>query len=554
MASIAHNSSSHRCREYSEEYHPCVFPFTSRATAFNLEGGSTACDVTYSESTGDLHTSSCIFHSVSATIIMFAFLRLFYRSVKKRTDREKKKPGGRQPTKRTSLVEMAKSVSSELRRASEMADRASFKIKKSNPMTSFCFGLSTIEESYLLFTLGYALVAIGSIDIGGFANRIPFRSDSLIIESVYSMFTSIAMFVVTSWAKSFYRRNMKTMIMLDKALYCSLVVMWIISMISCVFETYEAKRGTYMLHPNRVKHFTLMVIDLLYAAMAAGLGLKLRSTLAKSSLNRKTADSAQSQAQRTIGAFSVGISIGLTVVFAFRLSRILQYWGDERAWASPPCDVLSSTFFMPYTGPVVFGAIVLICLENCDCCKGTVVGSGGGSMLGLVMDGSSRRLSLGNLAWSSSRSEGSSTDSNGSGNTSGSGGSLGGSSSSLQTGLPEKISEVSDEGSARSGSLPYSDSEPVRTSTAGSMSDPVPPDAVVIEMTSSASSASSAPSASSYSPATSGSTSTPPTMGAPAASPKLSVQTKGLGGVGAVDGATESPLHIPEGEGVEGAI
>jgi hypothetical protein len=38
MASIAHNSSSHRCREYSEEYHPCVFPFTSRATAFNLEG------------------------------------------------------------------------------------------------------------------------------------------------------------------------------------------------------------------------------------------------------------------------------------------------------------------------------------------------------------------------------------------------------------------------------------------------------------------------------------------------------------------------------------
>ena len=91
--------------------------------------------------------------SVSATIIMFAFLRLFYRSVKKRTDREKKKPGGRQPTKRTSLVEMAKSVSSELRRASEMADRASFKIKKSNPMTSFCFGLSTIEESYLLFTL-----------------------------------------------------------------------------------------------------------------------------------------------------------------------------------------------------------------------------------------------------------------------------------------------------------------------------------------------------------------------------------------------------------------
>ena len=47
----------------------------------------------------------------------------------------------------------------------------------------------------------------------------------------------------TGQAKSFYRRNMKTMIMLDKALYCSLVVMWIISMVSCVFETYEAKRG-----------------------------------------------------------------------------------------------------------------------------------------------------------------------------------------------------------------------------------------------------------------------------------------------------------------------
>ena len=46
-------------------------------------------------------------------------------------------------------------------------------------------------------------------------------------------------------------------------------------------------------------------------------------------------------------------------------------------------------------------------------------------------------------------------------------------------------------------------------------------------------------------------------MGAPAASPKLSVQTKGLSGVeglDAVDGATDSPLHIHRGDLIEGAI
>ena len=82
---------------------------------------------------------------------MLAFLRLFYRSVKKRSEREKQKPGAcRQPSKRASLSELAKNVSSEL-----MRESSSFTTNRvrSNPMTSFCFGLSTIEESYLLFVM-----------------------------------------------------------------------------------------------------------------------------------------------------------------------------------------------------------------------------------------------------------------------------------------------------------------------------------------------------------------------------------------------------------------
>lgn len=527
--SITNASSGGICRSYSDDYHPCTFPFTSRASAFNLKGSSTACDVTYAESSGSLHTVSCVLHSVSATCIMACFLRQFYISVKRRKEREKR---GCKTPKRASLSELATSVS---RRGSALIASGISDVPSptSNPVSSFCFGLSTIEESYLLAAMGYALVAVGSIDLYAYAGRIPYRSDSLIIEAIYSLFTSIAMFVVTSWAKSFYRRNNKYMLLLDRALYCSLAVMWIISMILAAVETSESRNGTYLLLPNRVKHLSLIPIDLLYAVFAAGLGLKLRGTLAKASLNRKSPDSRvqgqHQQAQRTIGAFSVLISCGLTIVTVFRVSRILLYWGETRVWSTPPCDAASSVLFMPYTGPVVWGAVFLVCLESCDCCTGTLNGSGGGSMLGLMTpsEGSFRRSSLSKLAWGSGRQDSSSSDSNGGGSNNN------GSTTSLQS-VPEKISEASNEGARSSSEVGVELSPSVSSSPSSSSTAAVAATAALGEEES------SGPTSTALVPSPA---SKHKKMGAPASSPRLWVKTAS-GVVGESDGdGTESPMH-----------
>jgi len=358
-------------RPYSDAYHPCTFPFTSRASSFNLGGSSTACEVTYAESSGAFHLSSCIVHCVASTIISLCFLRLARDAITKRREREEASQP-RSPTQ-AKLPRISFMATRSLSRGSS-SDAGGARGPRVSTRTSFCFGLSTIEEAYLCAGAAYFLIAVGSIDIEGYGNRLPFAVANFLVELVYSLFTSMAALVVASWAKAILRQNPKAMLRVDRALYVSLVNLWFMSITGNLSQHIGVPQsGTNWTLSKRVKYFMLIFWDLVYAASAAALGLRLRSMMAKAkassgvSRTQSKGAQAQAQAQWTISAFSLAISIGLSVVAGYRSYKIYIEWGSSLVWATPPCNWLESVFFMPTTAPLVLGTTFLVLLENCAC-------------------------------------------------------------------------------------------------------------------------------------------------------------------------------------------
>jgi len=389
-------------RPYSDAYHPCTFPFTSRASSFNLGGSSTACEVTYAESSGAFHLSSCIVHCVASTIISLCFLRLSHRAIIKRREREEASQP-RSPTQAKSSRKIVMATRSLSRGTS--SDTGGARGPRVSTRTSFCFGLATIEEAYLCAGVAYFLIAVGSIDIDGYGNRLPFAVANMLIELEYSLFTSIAALVVASWAKAILRQNPKAMRRVDRALYVSLVTFWCISMMGNLSQHIGVPQpGTNWTLSKRVKYFMLIFMNLLYAASAAALGLRLRSMMAKAkassgvSRTQSKGAQAQAQAQRTIAAFSLSISIGLAVVAGYRSYKIYIEWGSSLIWATPPCNWLDSVFFMPTTAPLVLGTTFLVLLENCACFSASMsitTGAGMGSSMLSVLGREGRSVSVG---------------------------------------------------------------------------------------------------------------------------------------------------------------
>ena len=122
------------------------------------------------------------------------------------------------------------------RRADSGASRASSK-------DSFCCGASTIEQAYVCGAAGYFTLALGSVDIQGFGNRLNYAVEHMLSELVYCFYTSIAALVVASWTKASLRQDAKTTRRVDMLLYVSLVAMWCISIVGNVFENTDVRSG-----------------------------------------------------------------------------------------------------------------------------------------------------------------------------------------------------------------------------------------------------------------------------------------------------------------------
>lgn len=189
--------------KFVETFKPCFFPYTTRAAAWNFDyddDGSDVykCDVTYAQSTGNLHLLSCVIY-FSLSIIGIAAHVILY-SNNRAITLTRKTPRGSNFRKTIDIIDSGngnKAIKKLKMVYVEIKALVSLKLGVENNVK--LHPLNFMQKVYLNLIPILLIIAFGSIDRRGFAGRLPLIVHDGVYNVAYSWLNAIGFMMVYEW-------------------------------------------------------------------------------------------------------------------------------------------------------------------------------------------------------------------------------------------------------------------------------------------------------------------------------------------------------------------
>mmetsp|Transcript_890 Transcript_890/g.1682 ORF Transcript_890/g.1682 Transcript_890/m.1682 type:complete len:382 (-) Transcript_890:31-1176(-) len=257
-------TNSTTCVQVTVDYHPCLYPYTTLATAWsdivhNTDPSNKErfdCSITFARSSGRVHGISCVVHVILSLLLGCTFVGFFLNAHIK-TGRRRGPP--RPPAQR--------SIS-----------------------TGILFGakFTVVEEFYLAAALGLFVNSVCSIDLMAQAGRLSWVTVSAIIEVIVNLGITMTSIVVVAWAKTFYVFDKETKRKMSILMIASLFVTWVVSLSVEIWgqggRDYGSNlAGTYDGTINSLKHIVVGIVQICYGTLSVVLACKLMSRLDRGS-------------------------------------------------------------------------------------------------------------------------------------------------------------------------------------------------------------------------------------------------------------------------------